>query len=144
MRNIAYTLFLIVCFVCSSSRLFAQRQAQLQLIQQRLDDLAETVPGLKQNVQLQMSGVPLRDYLSALARANKLSISVDPQLNVTVSETITNVSAENVLYFFADKYNLDLKTVGSIIYITPYNVPLSVAVPVVKDIKAKYNRLENS
>ena len=144
MRKISFTLLMILGLLFCSHSSWAQKEGRLLQIQQRLDDLAETVPGLKQNVQLQMSNVPLRDYLSALAKANKLSISIDPQLNNTVTETINNVSAINILYFFADKYNLDIKTVGNIIYITPYSQTAPAVIPQAKEIKAKYSRLENT
>jgi len=124
--------------------IFAQKQDRIQIIQQKLDDLSVGVPGLSQPVQLQITGVSIRDYLVALGKANKLSISVDPKLTYTVSEVLNNVPASNVLSFLAKKYNLDITITGSIIYVTPYDDPSQYIKPPVKDIVVKYSQLENT
>jgi len=124
--------------------MMAQKLDRIEVIQQRLDEAAATVPGLNQNVQLQLTNVPIRDYLNALSKANKLSISIDPQLTFIVSETLNNVSATNVLVFLAKKYNLDINMVGAIVYITPYQAPIVVTPLVGKEIKVKYSQLENT
>jgi len=142
-KKITWFLFAFLLLLCPFT-ILAQKQDRIQVIQQRLDDLAATVPGLNQEVQLQITGVPIRDYLNALARANKLSISIDPQLTLVISETLNNVPASNVLSFLAKKYNLDINTIGSIIYITPYAAPVQIIPVVSKDIKVKYSQLENT
>jgi len=136
-------LFVSVLFFCPV-KILAQKMDRIQIIQQRLDEVAMSVPGLNQNVQLQLTNVPIRDYLNALSKANKLSISIDPQLTFVVSETLNNVSATNVLVFLAKKYNLDINMVGAIIYITPFSVPVPVIPVTAKDIKVKYSQLENT
>jgi type IV pilus assembly protein PilQ len=125
-----------------SSSAFAQ-QSRVQVIQKKLDSLSETVPGLKQNVQLQVNG-SIQQYLSGIASVNSLNISVDPKLNFTVNDNLAGVSATNILVFLAKKYNLDLSVVGSIIYITAYEDPARFAKPPVKDINAKYNKNDNA
>jgi type IV pilus assembly protein PilQ len=139
----AHALLIILLLLCPTT-LLAQKQDRLEIIQQKLEDITVSVPGLALNVQLQLTNVPIRDYVNALSKANKLSISIDPQLNVTVSETLNNVSAINVLVFLAKKYNLDINTIGSIIYITPYAPPISVVPMVAKNINVKFNQLENT
>jgi type IV pilus assembly protein PilQ len=135
---------LIVFLLFCPSTLVAQKQDRIQIIQQRLEDISASVPGLLQNVQLQLTNVPIREYVNALSKANKLSISTDAQLNIIVTETLNNVPASNVLTFLAKKYNLDINTIGSIIYITAYNAPTQFVPSVAKDINAKYNQIENS
>jgi type IV pilus assembly protein PilQ len=135
---------LIVLLLLCPFVLLAQKQDRIQVLQQKLDDLSINVPGLNQQVQLQIKGSSIQDYLNALGKANKLSLSTDPKLNFTISETLNNVPASNVLTFLAKKYNLDINIIGSIIYITPFDDPNQYIKPPGKDIKVKFNQLENS
>ncbi len=143
-----YKRFVRVIFLCLMLTLpvmvWAQQRDHLQIIQQRLDSLAVSNTGLKQSVQLAITGVSIQDYLIALGKTNNLSISVDPKLNFTVNDIFNNVTASNILEFLAKKYSLDMMVVGSIIYVTPYTDPgLTVKIPV-KDIKVKYNSTGNT
>ena len=91
-----------------SSSAFAQ-QSRVQVIQKKLDSLSETVPGLKQNVQLQVNG-SIQQYLSGIANVNSLNISVDPKLNFTVNDNLAGVSATNILVFFENGNTLSFFT----------------------------------
>lgn len=134
-------LLLIIAFPV---KLWAQQQNHLQVLQQRLDSLSVSATGLKQSVQLAITGVSLQDYLIALGRTNNLSISVDPKLNFNINDTFNGVSASNILIFLAKKYNLDLTVVGSIIYVTPYIDPSQFVKIPIKEIKAKYDAAGNT
>jgi type IV pilus assembly protein PilQ len=136
------TTLIIFLFLIVSNSVFAQ-QNRLQSIQKKLDSLAETVPGLKQQVQLQVNG-SIQQYLSGIASVNSLNISVDPKLNFAVNDNLAGVSAGNILVFLAKKYNLDISVVGTIIYITPYDDPAKYVKQPVKEINAKYNKTDNT
>jgi len=140
--NIRYLLVFVV--LLWPGRILAQRQDRIEAIQQKLDDLSVSVPGLNEQVQLNLNGVAIRDYVSVLNKTSKLSISVDPQLNFVVSESVNNVPASNIIAFLAKKYNLDVTVTGSIIYLTPYAVPLVRTTVPVKNINVKYSQLENA
>lgn len=141
-KRVTCLLFVLV-FFCPIITM-AQKQERVQVIQQRLDDLSVNVPGLNQPVNLQISGAPIREYLNAIAKSNKLSISVDPKINIVISETLNNVPASNIISFLAKKYNLDISITGSIIYIIPFEDPSLLIKPLPKDLKVKYSQLENS
>jgi type IV pilus assembly protein PilQ len=128
----------------SPCRLFAQQQDRIQVIQDRLTALAQKVPGLNQQVQLQVTGVSIQEYLIALSRTNTLSISIDPKLNFTVYDTFNGATASNILVLLAKKYNLDITVVGTILYVVPYQDPNQFIKPPLKDIKAKYNPADNT
>lgn len=125
-------------------KLLAQQKDRLQIIQQRLDSMANSVTGLKQSVQLTFNGVSIQDYLLALGRANNISISIDPKLNFTINDSFTGITAANILVFLAKKYNLELIIVGSIIYVTPYIDPAQFIKPPPKEINVKYNAADNT
>ncbi|GAB3910007.1 type II secretion system protein GspD [Mucilaginibacter boryungensis] len=122
----------------------AQTPDRISVIEERLNSLAATVPGLKQTVQFSVTNVSLQDYLSALAKSNSLSINVDPKINIRVNNNLNNVTAINVLVFLAKAYNLDITTVGSILMITPYQDPSLSLKPPLKEISAKYDQLTNT
>jgi len=135
------TRILFLLLIVSGSA-FAQ-QSRIQSIQKKLDSLSETVPGLKQSVQLQVNG-SIQQYLSGIASVNSLNISVDPKLNFAINDNLSGVSATNILVFLAKKYNLDVSVVGSIIYVTAYDDPARYIKPPVKEINAKYNKNDNT
>lgn len=137
---------LIICFYLFAAAITAsaQQQDRLQLIKQKLDELATDVPGLNQKVQLLVTGVSIHEYLNAIARSNNLSISSDPGLNFSISDTFTGVSASNILLLLAQKYNLDITVVGSIINITPYRDPNQFLKPPPKELGIKYNAANNT
>jgi len=135
------TRILFLLLIVSGSA-FAQ-QGRIQGIQKKLDSLSETVPGLKQSVQLQVNG-SIQQYLSGIASVNSLNISVDPKLNFAINDNLSGVSATNILVFLAKKYNLDISVVGSIIYVTAYDDPARYIKPPVKEINAKYNKNDNT
>ncbi len=135
--------FVIVIALCSCAVIKASAQDHLQIIQQKLDSLSATMPGLKQNVQLQING-SVQQYLAGIAGINNLNISVDPKLTFQVSDNLNGVSAENVLIFMAKKYNLDISVVGSIIYVTNWDDPASHIKPMPKEINVKYNASNNA
>lgn len=142
-KKITRLLFVFLLLICPL-RMLAQQNPRVQAIQKKLDSLSKTVPGLNQKVQLQVVGASLQQYLIGLSNSNSISISVDPQLNFSINDNLKNVSAENILVFLAQKYNLDMTVVGSIIYVTPYHEPVQVIKPAIKEINVKYNAPDNS
>lgn len=137
-------IIIILLFVFSARISRAQQQDRIQLIQQKLEALSANVPGLNQRVQLLVSGISIKEYLNALSRSNNVSISIDPSLNFIIYDSFSGVTASNILVLMAKKYNLEISTVGSIIYITPYQDPNQFLKPPVKEIRAQYNLANNS
>lgn len=144
MRKKFTKILYIFLILALPAKLRAQQRDHIQVIQQRLDSLAVSATGLKQSVQLAITGTSIQDYLIALGKTNNLSISVDPKLNFIVNDTFNGVTASNILVFLAEKYNLDLAVVGSIIYVTPYIDPNQFVKIPVKEIKAKYTAADNT
>lgn len=135
--------FIILLFACPL-KIWAQQTQRVQTIQRKLDSLSKTVPGLNQKVQLMVTGISIQQYLVGLSSSNSLSLSIDPQLNFLVNDTFHDVTASNILVFLAQKYNLDIAVLGSIIYITPLHEMLPVVRQVIKDINVTYNSADNA
>ncbi|MES2457414.1 MAG: secretin and TonB N-terminal domain-containing protein [Bacteroidota bacterium] len=133
--------FVILLLVFVPFLLTAQqnKQERMDALEKKLIGLSAFVPGLKQKVQVGLSGVSIQELLRAMAQANQLNINVDPMLNIKVSSNVTNENALNVLIFLAKSYDLDINVIGSIITVAPYSAPVVKPVYVPKDIPVKYN-----
>lgn len=138
------TCFIIFTLLLCPRLLLAQSPDRIQQLQEKLETLAATVPGLHQKVQLSISNVSIQDYLNALSKANGISLSIDPKLTVRVNNNFTDVTAINVLVFLARQYNLDVSIVGSILVIGPYQDPSQFVKPPLKEITARYSAATNT
>jgi type IV pilus assembly protein PilQ len=93
---------------------------------------------------LQVVGGNIQQYLEGIASSNGLSISIDPRLNFAINDSFTGVTASNILVFLAQKYNLDVTIIGSIINVTAHQEPVQVVKIPVKEINAKFNAEEQT
>jgi type IV pilus assembly protein PilQ len=114
-------------------------QERIDALEKKLVGLSAFVPGLKQKVNLGISGASIQEFLRAMAQANKLNVNVDPMLNIKVSNNFTNENALNVLLFLAKNYNLEINVIGSIISVSPYTPPVIRQEYVPKSINLTYN-----
>lgn len=137
---LTYTIFLL-SLLLAAQLTFAQqnKQERIDALEKKLVGLSAFVPGLKQKVQVGLSGVSIQEYLRAMAQANRLNINVDPMLNIKVSSNMTNENALNILLFMAKNYDLDIGVVGSIITVGAYSAPVVKAPYIPKDIPIKYS-----
>ncbi|NTE04319.1 type II and III secretion system protein [Agrobacterium tumefaciens] len=123
--------------ILSSNAQTIQGNDRIKTIEERLKNLAVTVPGLNQPVQLSMSGASLQELLRALAQTNNLNINIDPQLSFKVSTNFRNETALNVLLFMAKEYDLDINMIGSIMSVSKAQGPKIITAP--KDFRITYN-----
>jgi type IV pilus assembly protein PilQ len=136
-------ILLIVTLFTLPLPLLAQQTPRIQAIQHKLDSLGRRLPGLNQMVSLQVNGT-IQQYLMGISGSNGLSISVDPKLVFTINDNLTDVTAANILVFLAQKYNLDVSVIGSIIYVTAYQDPAQFIKPPIREINAGYNSANNT
>ncbi len=142
-RGLAFLMILLLLF-SAKVNLYAQsaQSERLRLIEERLKNLAVTVPGLNEQIQLSVSGVSAQEFLRALAQSNNLNINIDPSLNFKVYNNFRNETALNVLLFLAKEHDLDINIIGSIMSVTKVSPPKVIIPP--KEIKAKYNAANNT
>jgi type IV pilus assembly protein PilQ len=134
-------LLIIILFLQVDMPALAQlsQPERMDALEKRLIGLSAFVPGLKQKVNLDISGVSLQEFLRAMAQANQLNINVDPTLNIKVSNNFTNENALNILLFLAKNYDLDIQVIGSIITVATYSPPVIKPIYVPKEINIQYN-----
>jgi len=140
-RKLTPYIFILFLFITANAN--AQRRDRIQVIQDQLDKLSATVPGLNEVVNSSVNGASIQEFVTALAKSNNLSINIDPKVNGKIANNFTNVTATNVIVFLAKTYNLDVSFTGSIITLSPYTDP-SLNIRIAKEIKVKYNSGDNS
>ncbi|AMR33706.1 general secretion pathway protein GspD [Mucilaginibacter sp. PAMC 26640] len=144
--NKKFTLLALIglLFLFPFKNLAQQGNQRIQNLQNTLDSLAEFVPGLHKKVQLSISGVPLPDYLRAIGRTNNISFHVDPAINVTVNNTLSNVPASNIIILLAQQYNLDISATGIILVVRSHQDKPVFNRVVPKEITVNYRNSDNT
>lgn len=111
------------------------------LLGRHLQALADsTAPGLNQRANLSVTGVSIQEFLRGLAATHNLNVSIDPALQVKVSNNFTDVKVVDLLLFMVREYDLDVRVTGNIIAFYKY-VPVLVAKPVLlaKKLRLSYD-----
>lgn len=119
-----------------------QATERLSRVEERLRNLAITVPGLNEKVKLSMSGASAQEFLRTLAQSNNLNINIDPTLNFKIYNNFTGETALNVLLFLCKEQELDINIIGSIMSVSKNPQPVFTIQP--KEIKASYNQAANT
>lgn len=99
------------------------QQDRFTVIEQKLQELAQTTPGLNEKVELSVNGVAIQEFIRALATANNLNVSLDPSLNAKVINNFSNVTVADVLVFLCRKYDLEVTFIGNIMSFSQYAAP---------------------
>ena len=81
----------------------------------QLTELSKIQPGLLEKVQVNVSGIGLSDFITAVAFEHNLNVSVDEQLKTVVVNNFYDALVKDVFVFVVKKYELDVEVIGSII-----------------------------
>ncbi len=120
----------ILIFLILSVSLFSQNR--FTKLKADLDRWSIDIPALNETIDITVSDATLQDFLQGIAENVSLNLSVDPSLNVLISNSFSNVKVIDVLYFFCEEYNLVIDNTGNILRIKKYNEPVVVPPPVKK------------
>ncbi|HUH17857.1 hypothetical protein [Albibacterium sp.] len=99
----------------------AQTDERLDRIEQHLNTIASSSPGINEIINLSVSGVSIQEFLRALAEAADLNINVDQNLDRTIFNNFQAETALNILLFLAKEYDLDYSFIGNIISVKPFD-----------------------
>jgi type IV pilus assembly protein PilQ len=131
--HILFLLFFQIAYLIASG------QDRYAIINQRLLELSQNVPGLNQRAETSVSNISLQEFLRGIASTHNLNFNVDPSLNQKITVYFSNETIRNLLLYLARQYNLDFSFTGSIISILPYRDPLAGLPPPPKELKVSYN-----
>lgn len=137
MKQLHY--ILMVLFVATTFGLSAQSFSE-ESLRIKLDTMAKSHPGLNNQVQLNVSSLPLSELVNSIAFENNLNISVDPNINQLISYNFYDATVKDVLVFLYLNFEVEYEFVGSIISIeVRREKPKPVVVAPPKAIDVKYN-----
>ncbi|MBL7897322.1 MAG: type II and III secretion system protein, partial [Crocinitomicaceae bacterium] len=95
--------------------------AQVDLVEfeKQLTELSKTQAGLLEKVQVNVSGISLSDFITAIAFEHNLNVSVDEKLKTVVVNNFYDALVKDVFVFVVKKYELETEIIGSIIVFKP-------------------------
>ncbi len=135
---------LLLCVVLQAETLFAQEDARIAEIKNRLFLLADSndVGGLREKISASVSNVGLGDFVIGIAISNNLNISVDPSVNITITVNFVEESVINILTFLCKQYTLEINFTGSIMYLKKY-IPPAPTPQAKEPLNIKYDGVTN-
>lgn len=126
---------LYIILLCYAGTTYSQDR--FQTIETKLIELAKNYKGLRQPVEISVTGISIQEFVRALSINNDLNIAIDPSLNYIVYNNFSNETPINIILFLCKQYNLDIEITGTIIYLRSFEkVPEQSKA---KEIPIKYN-----
>ena len=80
-----------------------------------LENMAEKNNRLDESARIDLSGLPLYDFINAIADEHELNVSVDPDLKEIVRSNFFDVPVKDILLFLTDKYDLKVHLMNGIL-----------------------------
>ncbi|HWY11621.1 MAG TPA: hypothetical protein VN026_09865 [Bacteroidia bacterium] len=111
-------------------------QDRFDMLEEKLDQLAKSYPGLNDKVELSVSTVSIQEFIRAISTNNNFNVNVDPTLDIKITDNFKNVTAKEIFMFLCKKYDLDITFVGPIMSVSKYLTPVKLAVK--KNLNIKY------
>lgn len=127
-NNFRFAVIAIVILLCASFG-GPGDEGRLDKLKKKLDELAVTVPGLTNKVELSVNGLPIQEFIRGLAITNNLNVSVETALDTKIYDNFTNVTVTDVFLFLCQRYELDINFIGNIMVFTKYIPSPPVVVP---------------
>ncbi|PTX64083.1 type IV pilus assembly protein PilQ [Kordia periserrulae] len=133
-----YKKIIIIFLFLISGFCFAQNS---ETYREQLETLATEIKAYNKTMQVEISGITLYDFISAVADEHKLSIDVDTSLEQLISSNFYDVPVKNVLLFLIEKHDLEMMVKGKILVIKKKEVIPEKPKPVIpKKIDVSYNK----
>jgi len=95
-------------------------QDRFDVLDEKLNQLAKSYPGINDKVELSMNGATVQEYVRAIGLSNNLNVNVDPGLDIKLTNTFSKVTAKEVFLFLCKRYDLDIQFMGPILTFTKF------------------------
>lgn len=137
-----YIILFVGLLFCMCGNLHAQNSetARIAQIRARLDTLVVRDTAYLSEVDLSVGQTPLSELLRSVAQVGGVNLSVQDGANLVVSCNFSRARIADLILFLCEQYGLDIRVVGNIVSIFPYQAP--VAPPPVPSIV--YNRADST
>lgn len=135
MKQIVFIISFFFCFFDAQ----AQRYSEVTL-RKELDSMAVKQPGLKHQLQLNVTNISISDLLSSVGMESQLNISVSPELNNTITYNFFDAQVIDILVFLYINFEVEYDFIGNIISVRKRDeVPFIPKEVPKKEIDVKYN-----
>lgn len=114
-------IILFLSLVVSTS--FAQDR--FAILEQKLIEVSKSSPGINEKVDVSFTGSTIQEFIRAIGVNNNLNVTVDPTIDVKISNNFSKVTASEVFLFLCKNYSLDINFVGPIMSFVKYTAPIS-------------------
>jgi type IV pilus assembly protein PilQ len=129
-------LICIILFTCSIS----WAQDRLDVLDEKLNQLAKSYPGINDKVEVSMNGATIQEYVRAIGNSNNLNVNIDPGLDIKLTNSFSKVTAKEVFLFLCKRYDLDIQFVGPIMTFVKFTLPLVEKKIVEKKLNVQYDK----
>lgn len=106
----------LILLISLFSKLSLAQQSQMEL-DSKLTELAKQKKGLTEILKIDISGLNLKDFVTAIAEQHQLNIDIDSDLNQPITNNFFDVTVKDVLLYIAEKYDLEYGFLNNIITI---------------------------
>ena len=118
----------IICLFLYGISLSAQEtfEERLRSIRTELDQKADSgIVQLNETVTFDITNAPIQEFFGLIATTHSLNVSVDPDLNIMVTNRFSDAVVKDVFYFMCQTHQLDIKFINNIIAFEKF-VPLAL------------------
>ena len=133
-----YKKILLLLFILLANNIAFCQQDPVAL-KAKLDEFAKLKPSLNEVVKTDITGLPLNDFITAIAGEHQLNISVDQDLNQVINNNFFDVTVKDIFLFLAEKYSLDVSFMNNIIIFKKHIEVKEPIKKVIKPIDVSYN-----
>jgi type IV pilus assembly protein PilQ len=121
----------ILLFGVASGQSDTSWTTRYDTISRRLRTLEKSIPGLNEKITNSVTGVPINEFLRAIAISSNVNISIDPKLNFQVINNFNNVKVSDILLFLCNEYKFEILSIGNIIVIKQIDKPSALTKSIV-------------
>ncbi|CAM1356417.1 type II secretion system protein GspD [Tenacibaculum halocynthiae] len=93
-----------------------KEKERIQKLEQKLNNLLTTIPGLTKTVDFNVSGQNLPVFIRAIGKARKVNLSVSDELqNTNLTHNFSNAQIKDILLYLCKEFKLTFIVTGNII-----------------------------
>ena len=107
---------------------FLKAQDRFDLMEEKLNQLAKNYPGLEEKVELSVTSVSIQEFIRAIGTSNNLNVTVEPNLDIKITNNFKNITAKDVFVFLCKKFELEIAFIGPVMSFSKYLAPVKLSV----------------
>ncbi|MDP2384977.1 MAG: hypothetical protein Q8M29_01280 [Bacteroidota bacterium] len=110
----------------------ATAQDRFTVLEEKLNQAKKNSAGLEDKIQMSVNAMTMQDFLQGIAINHNLNVTVDPGIDIKVTNNFKDVTAIDIFMFVCKRYDMDITFIGPIMNFSKY-VPPPVVVKEVKN-----------